>query len=459
MMINKVRCAIEKYNMFPKDSTVVAAVSGGSDSMALLLILNSLKNEYGFRLIAAHVNHGLRAVTAERDENFVRTKCASENIELHVLKADVASLAKEKGIGLEECGRNVRYDFFNSLGENVIIATAHNLSDRAETFLFNFARGSSLRGLCSIPPVRDNVVRPLIGCTKEEIVSFCKENSIEYVNDETNDDVKYSRNRIRHNIITELKKINPSFEFCAERCFESLNEDERYLHSLAVQLVGKAKKENGYDALLLSASPLPIKKRAVTLIVENEFSVTPEYKSVEKICALLSDAGKTQINGGLTARVRKGILDFPSEQAKTDFSPLGEGATFFADAIIETYFINIDETNNLQNFLKQDLDYYLDCDKIIGSVVVRSRISGDKITLKTRNCTKTLKKLFNELSVLPEKRNSVAVFADDKGVILVEGAGCDRRVAVTKETRKVMCLKIKRNNKITGYEREDLRHD
>ena len=154
----------------------------------------------------------LKAQSADRDESFVREKCRAIGIECRVLNTDIPSIAKEKGLSLEECGRQVRYEFFNSLGDNVKIATAHNLSDRAETFLFNLTRGSTLRGLCSIPAVRDNVIRPLIGCTKDEINEFCKSNSIEYVTDETNSDVSYSRNRIRHNVVSQLCEINPSFE-------------------------------------------------------------------------------------------------------------------------------------------------------------------------------------------------------------------------------------------------------
>ena len=351
-MIDKIKSAIEKYNMFPQGATVVAAVSGGSDSMALLTALNILKNEYKINLIAAHVNHGLRAVTADRDENFVKRKCSEMGIEVHVLKADVASLAKESGTGLEECGRKVRYDFFNSLGDNVIIATAHNLSDRVETFLFNFTRGSALRGLCSIPPVRDNIVRPLIDCSKEEILDFCRQNSIEFVTDETNVDVRYSRNRIRHNVITELKKINPSFESCAGRCIESVNEDEKFLFSLALELAENAKTENGYEAAVLASAAAPVKKRAIIHIAEKCGGVTPEQKFIEKICDLLVHGGKIQINGGVTVRVRKGVLDFPEESDENSESEIGRQPVEFGGAEIETYFININEINNLQNILR-----------------------------------------------------------------------------------------------------------
>lgn len=431
-MINKVKAAVEKYNMLPEGSTVVAAVSGGSDSMALLNILNSLKDEYGIKLLAAHVNHGLRGENADRDERFVAEKCAEMNVELHVLRADVAGKAKENGMGLEECGRQIRYEFFNSLADGVIIATAHNLSDRAETFLFNFARGSALRGLCSIPAVRDNIVRPLIDCTKDEINAFCKENSIEYVTDETNSDVAYSRNRIRHNVVSQLRKINPSFEKSASRCINSLNEDEAFLSSLACETVHNSETDCGYDAKILLDSALPVLKRALIMIAEKITGVTPEYRFVEKIIELLKTSGNVQINGGITVRVRKGILDFPCES-------IGLGCVS-----VETEIINIKETNNLQNISKQDLEYFLDYDKIHGRIYIRGREAGDKITLASRNCTKTLKKLFNELSVPPEKRDSVAVVADDNGLLILEGIGIDRRAAVTKETENVIVVKIKR---------------
>ena len=136
-MIDKVKSRVK--DMIPEGATVVAAVSGGSDSMAMLSILNEIKDEFGFSLCAAHVNHCLRGEAADSDEKFVCDKCAEIGVKLYVKREDVAKLAAEQGIGLEECGRNVRYEFFNSLGDNIIIATAHNLSDRIETFFFNLA--------------------------------------------------------------------------------------------------------------------------------------------------------------------------------------------------------------------------------------------------------------------------------------------------------------------------------
>lgn len=446
-MINKVKAVIDKYEMLPRGACVVAAVSGGSDSMALLNILNGIKEEYGFSLCAAHVNHGLRGENAERDERFVERKCRESGIPVHILKADVAELARQTGTGVEECGRNVRYDFFNSLGENIIIATAHNQSDRIETFLFNFTRGSALRGLCSIPAKRDNIIRPLIDCSKEEIVDFCEQNSIEYVTDETNSDVKYSRNRIRHNVITQLREINPSFEKSAGRCIEMLNEDESFLSSLAAELVNSARVKGGFDAQIFANSPRPVTLRALISVCEECVGIIPENRAVEKIFALLLSGGSFNINGGAVVRVRKGILDFPQRIKNIpEKTELTVGSIRFGGLTVQTEIINIDEINNLQKISKQGLEYYLDCDKIHGKVFLRSREEGDKIKIKTRGCTKTLKKLFNEMAVPPERRNCVAVAADDCGVLFVEGVGCDARAEITPKTEKAFRVRLIRNN-------------
>lgn len=441
-MIDKVKATVKNGNLIPNGSTVTVALSGGSDSMALLYALNILKNDLGINLRAAHVNHCLRGNDADRDEEFVIRKCNEMNVPIDVLKVDVAKEAAESGESLEECGRRIRYSFFDSLGDDNIIATAHNLSDKIETFLFNFARGSSLRGLCSIPVKRNNIVRPLIDCTKSEIVDFCNNNNIEFVTDSSNSDVKYNRNRIRHNIIPELQKINSSFEQVAARCIFSVNEDEVYLSSLSEKIVNDAKCRNGYEASVLANAPVALRKRAIVKICESAAQVTPEQKFLPLISDLLLNGGSMQINGGVKIRVRKGILDFPSESADPEKTEVKNTAVF-GNKLIETEIVNITEINNLQNISNHGLEFLVDCDKIIGRIFVRSRESGDKITLKSRNCTKTLKKIFNENSVLPEKRSEIAVFADDVGVVAVEGIGCDARVCISEKTINVLKIKIK----------------
>ena len=211
-MLDKALSAVEKYNMLSPGAAVIAAVSGGADSMAMLLFLMKISERYSLSLTVAHVNHGLRGEEARRDEEYVRSFCEKNSLRFEVLHADVAALAKQSGETCEECGRRVRYEFFESIDKNAKIATAHTASDNAETMLFNLARGSSLKGLCGIPPVRGNIIRPLIFCTREDIEAFCRENSLDFVTDSTNLTLDYSRNKIRHIAVPALKEINSALQ-------------------------------------------------------------------------------------------------------------------------------------------------------------------------------------------------------------------------------------------------------
>ena len=211
-MICKVRNTIDKYRMLSGVRSVAVGVSGGADSMSLVHILSSLKEEYGIILKVVHVNHNLRGQEALRDENKVRDFCNKNNIECLVFSEDIRLIARQKGIGEEECGRIVRYECFEKANCDVV-AVAHSLSDSIETMVFNMIRGAGSKGLCGIPPVREpNIIRPLIDCTRQEIEAYCCENGIEYLTDSTNLLDDYTRNFIRHNIVGAFSHINKGYE-------------------------------------------------------------------------------------------------------------------------------------------------------------------------------------------------------------------------------------------------------
>ena len=170
--------------------------------MCLLEILSKLKDEYGIILKAVHLNHNIRGQEALRDQRVVEEFCQKLGIECLSYSVDIPALAKEMGIGEEECGRIKRYECFNDAGCDAV-ATAHTLSDSIETMMFNLIRGTGLKGLCGIPAKRDNIIRPLIECTRSEIESYCKDNKIDYVTDSTNLTDDYTRNYIRHNIVSK----------------------------------------------------------------------------------------------------------------------------------------------------------------------------------------------------------------------------------------------------------------
>ena len=224
---------IKKYNMLENCDRIVVGLSGGADSVCLLSVLNSLKAEYGFSLIAAHINHGIRGAEAQRDEESCKKLCEKLNVPLEILHADIPKLSKQQGIGEEECGRIVRYDFFRSLaGKRGKIATAHNLNDNAETLLLNLVRGAGSKGACGIPPVRDNIIRPLIETDRESIEKYCQENNLQYVTDSTNLECEYSRNKIRIKVLPTLCEINQNAVGALSGFSLRMREQEAFLESI-----------------------------------------------------------------------------------------------------------------------------------------------------------------------------------------------------------------------------------
>ncbi len=441
----KVISTLNNHNMISRGAKVIVALSGGADSMALLNILNKIKDDFGFTLGAAHINHCIRGKAADEDEAFVRSQCAAMGVPVEVLRADVPGIAAKSGEGLEECGRRVRYDFFNSIGEDITVATAHNADDRVETFILNFTRGASLRGLCSIPYVRGNIIRPLLDCSKEEILQYCASNSIPFVTDLSNDDIAYSRNRIRHNVIPQLREVNRAFDKSAARCIASLCEDNALLEHLTDELILSAKTIDGYCAQILADANPALRKRAVSRIIERETGVTADYSTVCSVCDLLLSGGSIQLADETFVRVRRGVMDFPDFSVRDfDEFPLRESIVIKSGFTVTVKIIHCDETDCLQKSDKILLEYLVDCDTICRNAVIRPRKPGDSIALKGRGCTKTLKKLFNESAVPPEKRNGLCVGADEAGLIFVEGFGVSERCAVTSATVTVMQITIER---------------
>lgn len=434
-MICKVKNTIRRYNLPLTGRTVAVGVSGGADSMALLHVLLELKDEYKLNVIACHVNHGIRGETADRDEMFVIKECEKLGVEVHVLSADVPGGAEREHLGFEEYGRRIRYEFFNSVADDVIIATAHTLSDRCETLIFNITRGASVKGLCSIPAVRDNIVRPLIDCSRDEIEKYCADNSIEYITDETNFEDIYSRNRIRLNVIPELKKLNPSLEKSFFRLICNAEEENDFISELSKQITDKAKKEDGYDAGFISCQHSAVAKRVIAEIITSETGLVPESIHILQVVDILG-GGKTEIIGNTVVEVCNGVLRI---NPKADIISAWEFdfTSFFAETPSGIVKAQILHKNKLP--LKQFVhNKVLDYDSICGGLIIRNRRPGDKIKLAGSSCTKTLKKLFSEKHL--ENRNNIPVLADELGVCWVQGLGCADRCKIKENTEKILFI-------------------
>lgn len=228
-MQEKIKNYIKKYNMLKNGDKIVLGVSGGQDSVFLFHMMLNL----GYKLEVVHVNHCIRGEEAIRDQEFVRELCRVNNVNFHLYTYDIPKMSKEKHLSEELIGRNCRRIAFEEVlakTDAKCIALAHHENDRTETLLFNISRGAGINGLTSIKPVNGLYIRPLLAITRQEIEKYISENNIDYVEDSTNNECEYTRNKIRHNVIPELENVNNKAVDNINRTIDNLMEISQFLN-------------------------------------------------------------------------------------------------------------------------------------------------------------------------------------------------------------------------------------
>ncbi|MCL2513691.1 MAG: tRNA lysidine(34) synthetase TilS [Oscillospiraceae bacterium] len=444
---NKIIDTIKRYDMLYPGAHVAAAFSGGADSTALVNFLYENAENLNIRLSAIHVNHMIRGEEADRDEVFARSFCEKRNIPLEVYKKNIPEMAKAASAGLEECARNARYNIFKEFFSGALVATAHNQNDSAETFFLNLFRGSGLKGLTGIPPVRGNIIRPLIFCERKEILEYCREKKLDFVNDSTNFDNSYRRNAIRNIIMPEIEKINGSFYSSLYRCQEALKADEEYLNAEAHIISDKLFINDKYNINILLNMHISIRRRIISIIGGNLTGAVLEFKHIEKIDEIMESGGSVTVSGGHIICSDGKFLFLkgsPLEKPKIshiieDFSNSIEIGSKKVDFTVKNEEIG----NNLRNISKEAFSNTIDCDKLYGRVILRNRLPGDKFARYGHKCTKPLKKLFSEKKIPPEEREGLLMLADCNGVFWVEGFGIDERVKIDNNTKKFVFLEVR----------------
>lgn len=441
-MKHKIFETINKYEMLKKDDAIVIGFSGGADSVCLTHFLFSVKDELNLELVLAHINHGIRGDEAKRDENFCREFADKLNLPINILSADVPSECEKTGEGEEECGRRIRYEFFESLaGDKAKIATAHNLNDNAETVMLNILRGTGNKGLCGIPPVRGNIIRPLISVSRYEIENYCKENSLNFVVDSTNLKNNYKRNKIRNVVFSEFSEINPSFLTAFSRLIENSSDDEDLLESLSESEYNGCKIKNGLDESALLLMPSAIRRRVLYKAISDFSEKNISSVHISQVESIIG-TGKTVItSGGITVKSRGGALSFISEpKVYCDFLLPFDIANEKIEYPYGVVKIQILNQKDLQNFNKQVLDNAVDCDKIVDNLVLRSRREGDSFRSARRHNTKSVKKMFNEAKILPEKRNTVPVLCCGSDIIWIDTFGVSEHFKANINSGKIIII-------------------
>lgn len=433
----------------PEEGLLVVGFSGGADSTALShWLMGRVEKE---RILLAHVNHMLRGDEADRDQAAAVSFAREHGLRIEVLRADVGRLARERGIGEEECGREVRYGFFSKLAkaENDRILTAHNADDNAETILFNLCRGTGPDGLCGIPRQRGKILRPLLGVSRAEIEEYCREQGLSYVTDSSNLSDSYTRNRLRHQVLPVLKELNPRFTEAAAGTAGLLSEDREYLMDKARRLLKRAENMWGLETKALLSEGKSVRSRAVKLFLERAGGRDLERGHIETALSILERGGAADLPG-VRVSCAQGVLWAGRAGGCEPFeipARLGENPTPMGKRVIlrEIVPAKAENPEKIQNLLfKNALDYDIMTGPAAShpEAALRSRRPGDRFTPAGRGLSKPIKQIFQEQRVPGPVRDGVPLLVCGGEIAWCPGAGVCERFKATKRTKRILLVEI-----------------
>ena len=400
-MQNRLLKFVREQNLIAPGDTVICAVSGGADSVAMLFALYLLREKLGITLEAAHFNHNLRGEESLRDETFVRELCARYEIPLHVASGEIHPGKK----GLEAAARDARYAFLESLPGK--IATAHTADDNAETILMHLVRGTGLKGLGGIAPQRGKLIRPMLGITRREVEDFLAEWHLPHVEDSTNETDAFLRNRLRHHVMPLLAAENPRIAENLSQMALRLREDEACLS-----------RQSHYETLpeveTLRTLPSAVRSRMLERFLKENGVREPEDVHIAQAEVLVfsdSPSASAAFPGGVTLSRQYGHLTAnPTGEAFTPVTLTCPGSTEAAGIRI---------TCEPAGELAQSENLLTVCPS--GKISIRPRQTGDKIRLS--GGSKSLKKLFIDRKIPAADRGRIPVVCDETGILGVYSIG------------------------------------
>jgi tRNA(Ile)-lysidine synthase len=447
--LKKVENFILEKEMLKAGEKILLGVSGGADSVCLLCILEELAAKMNFSIGVLHIEHGIRGEASLRDAAFVRALCEKKRIPFEERSFPIPEIAEREGLSEEETGRKMRYQAFSEKMEQENYqktAIAHNLNDNAETMLFHLARGSALAGLAGIAAVRGQFIRPLLCLERKEIEAYLKAIGQEYCSDQTNEDLYYSRNRIRHSLLPELEKINPKTIEHMGRTASFLRQADQYLTGVAKQLEEKAvlRKEANEVRLrirtLQEAEPL-LRSYLFMEIMESVggHRVDLGEKHLQDLEKLLeSQSGKNiDLPYGMKAIrsydeliIRRGKEKLSAEAWELEMSP------------IEIENVDFQRITEEKAYTK-----YIDYDKMDSKPVLRTRQPGDYLILDKSGHKKSLRRYFIDQKIPAEERERKMLLADGSRIIWILGDRLSYDFYLTEKTKHILKIEAKKKDK------------
>ena len=482
MLFDKVQKQIKKQNMISVKDVVMVGLSGGADSICLLLVLYKLQEQMEFSLEAIHVEHGIRGEESRQDAFFVQQLCKELQVPCDVVSIDVPGFAKEQGIGLEEAARILRYEIFEQRAKetNAKIALAHHREDNAETILFQMARGSSLTGLCGMQPIRRSAsgviyIRPFLQIHRKEIELFLAEKNQRYCIDSTNQELEYSRNYLRNVILPEFQKLNTQAVAHINETAEQLGEirdfldDQIEVYWKQIVTVEEVYGQENCNILLdipkLKVLHVVLQKgliyKAIGMISGGKKDISSVH--VEQVRNLMDcQSGKecSLPNGLVAIKENTTIRLYASnkseyimeETQKIEISKSQLRESLEAKNAQTVRFGSNGEQILISVFEKTDLEMeiprktytkWFDYDKIKDGFCIRTRQSGDYLICDVFGHRKKLKQYFVDEKIPVTQRDKIVLLAQESQVLWVIGGRISEYAKVTEETQRIVEITYK----------------
>lgn len=470
-MLEKAKKTIRRFNMLAKGDRVVVAVSGGVDSTVLLHILMNLRGKYHLDLIVAHLNHSMRGEASRRDARFVEALAKRLGLPFEGRTVDLPSILKAEKTSPQVAARRVRYTFFEETlkrhGANRI-ATGHTMDDQVETVLMRFLKGTGLRGLRGIPPVRGIYIRPLLEVTRTEVERYATEQGISYTVDSSNEDTRYIRNRIRRELIPLIEEVyNPGIKDDLARFAFLMARDEEYIEGEVDKVYSKnilRQDEDGITFNLKDIQKLPEALVARVFIkgVE-EVSGSPLYSyHIGDILDLISRGGASgsiDLPYGLTLYKEYDLITLTREvhiatpsfekglNVPGDTTIKEIGKTFKTTVLCNQTpgDLMIPPNSELQPLIKSGANStvaYFDYNKLNTPLIVRNFIAGDRFRPLGMEGTKKVKELFIERKMPRSHRSKIPIILSGDDIIWVVGLREADWAKVRKDTKKVLRIEV-----------------
>lgn len=457
-VLDRFREHLEATGLIPPGVRVLVGYSGGADSTCLLHLLKLLEID----VVAGHLHHGQRA-EADKELSLCEAFCKELDVPFLAGRADVPRLSQDMKIGLEEAGREARYGFFQQGAFQTrcdLIATAHTKSDHVETILLNMARGSGLAGLSGIPEKRDNIIRPLLIFSREETRAYCEEHGFWFHDDPANEDLSFSRARVRHRIVPELRSINPSAEDAICRLGAMANEEDSFLDSMAAAALEQCERpSNGelhfltkdvevvLDRAAISAYPAVLFKRAIRLVA----SVLDASLTSEQTERVLSGI-KNDEKGSVTAEGGDVAIEWDLERIHarllTPTEPFRSSLEIPGEVVSDEFgwrLTAMETEASAKRPIRASLETELDLGKVKGTLHFRTAKPGDSMQPLGFNGTRKLSDMLAEAKLTKAARARLPIICDMVGCLWAPGVCLDSRAAPDAQTRRVVQLRFEAN--------------